>query len=139
MKLTILILLIGLCDSCAYRPKITTVDPVTGAVTTYDLGGAVMARTEGVIISIEVPNGPKMKYSSIAEDSTEVGKELIRTGGAVAGGIILNRGEEIREGTKQIVVREGTKVELGRQGVQKFTEGETTKRFIHSTVNPNIK
>lgn len=139
MKHLLLLLLAGLtCVSCTTRPKATFTDPVTGATTTIDLGGTFMAKAEGVLASAK-HNGTELKYSATGEDSTDVPKELVRTAGVIAGGIILNKGEAIREETNQVVVKEGTKVKLGEQGVQKFTVGEETKRFLHSTPNPNIK
>lgn len=93
----LMVVLMAWCASCTTRPKVTLIDPVTGVKTTYDLGGTFAAKAKGVVASIEVPKGPKLKYSSIEEDSTEVPEQLIVVGGAVAGGIIANKGEAIRE------------------------------------------
>lgn len=108
MKLAILLLVVGLCASCTTRPKATFTDPVTGAVINLDLGGTIMARSEGVLASVK-HNGTELKYSAITEDSTEVPKHALTTAGIIAGGVIMNRGEEIREGTKQVTNTNATK------------------------------
>lgn len=138
MKTTILLAFAVICIGCTTRPKAKFIDPVTGAVTEIDLGGTFAAEADGVIASVEYGKA-KFKYSSIKENSAEVPKQLIQTTGVVAGGIILNKGEAIREGTNQVVAREGTKVELGKQATQRHAAEQGTKQFIHGTPNPNIK
>lgn len=138
MRAFFCLLTVIMCASCTTRPNITFVDPVTGVTTTLDLGGTVMAETDGVLASIK-HGQTEMKYSSIREDSTKVPKHALTIAGAAVGGIIMNKGEAIREGTKQVAVKEGTKVELGKQSVEKFGIGEETKKFIHATPNPNLK
>jgi hypothetical protein len=92
-----LVILAFVVASCTTRPKMTYVDPKTGATVSVDLGGTMMAEADGVIASVKMPGGVEAKYSAIKENSTKVPIAGIRTVGAIAGGIILNEGEAIRQ------------------------------------------
>lgn len=132
MKALPLLLIALLCVSCTTRPTAKFTDPTTGAVIELNLGGTVMAKASGVLASVK-HNGTELKYSAIEEDSTEVPKELIRTAGVIAGGIILNKGESIREGTKQLSNTNATKqainadnnaTSLAKEGLKAGTDAQ---------------
>jgi len=116
--------LLALClCCCTTRPKVTYVDPATGQTVSVDLGGTFGAEADGILASVELPNGTKAKYSAIREDSTKVLGQAITTGGAVAGGIILNRGEEIREvgATKRHAIDSATTLGLDKGVTERAT------------------
>jgi hypothetical protein len=125
-----LVVLAFVVASCTTRPKMTYVDPKTGATVSVDLGGTFAAEADGVIASVKMPGGAEAKYSSIKENSTKVPIAVVRTGGAIAGGIILNEGEAIRQTGETSRAAIGSKTTLG------LDKGVTERANFVPTLKP---
>lgn len=129
MKTITLILVVAMCVGCVNRPSAEFIDPVTGVKTKIALGYSFAAKASGVLASAS-HNGTELKYSAIEEDSTEVPIAGINTAGVIAGGIILNKGEAIRETNATARHATDSKTTLG------LAKEETARATFVPTVTP---
>lgn len=74
---------------------------------------------------------------AVAWDNIENMNNALIAGTVLGGGLISAGVSKAEEVTKRTSIHSGERVTIGAQGVEQFKAGEETKRFLHSTPNPN--
>lgn len=75
---------------------------------------------------------------AVAWDNVENMNNALVAGTIVAGGYISAGVEKGKQAVDRTAIHSNERVTIGAQGVEKFGIGEETKKFIHSTPNPNV-
>lgn len=76
---------------------------------------------------------------AVAWDNVENMNNALIAGTIIGGGLISAGVEKGKQAVEKTAIHSNERVTIGAQGVEKFGIGEETKKFIHSTPNPNIK
>ncbi len=120
LHVIVLITLSALC-SCEVAPFVT--DHPDGS-TTASMGGVFAARRKNVVAYIKTRNGNIIKFGSEEES------------GAIVQGVVTHGASKIFGHSEDLKTVTNGKVEIGKQGVEMFKEGETTKRILGTFVPP---
>ncbi len=116
--------------SCVNNPHVTIVSP-DGTKTTISTGENLMAEVDEQVSEVEGA-GWHLRHMVKRQDATRVPISAIQALGVYGAGKLTAHSNDLTTVTNG-------KVELGKQDVQKFTEGEKTKRILGTFVPPEPK